>query len=110
MANPPRWIGQGSVPAGSGSQRSDGQSHVDLPVLPPCKTPLRNSIVPAWNSPMQNKISGDLLILHFGGEGALFYENTTHSRLRRGFQRSVVTARKTCHARFPRGRADRGWS
>jgi hypothetical protein len=50
---------------------------------PPCKTPLRNSIVPAWNSPMQNKIAGDLLILHFGDEGALFYENATHYRMRR---------------------------
>jgi hypothetical protein len=92
VARTPRIIIGGLGKAGVGTdqrghaaeyQRNDCQSHVDLPVLPPCKTPLRSSIVPPWNSPRQNKITGDLLILRFGGEGPLFYQNTTDYRMRR---------------------------
>jgi len=35
---------------------------------------------------MQNKIAGDLLILHFGGDGALFYENTHYRDATRELQ------------------------
>jgi hypothetical protein len=54
---------------------------------------------------MQNKIAGDLLILHFGGDGALFYENTTHYLMRRkNFSPALIDAFTCCGGNWKRVR------